>query len=190
MKLMSVLWKKLKVCRITFAFFKILSCEQIKSVGRPQQKRAQEKRRAISPIAPEYSSNLLKDIETEDFSAALSTVAYEESPLDEERSQTAIPDGAGRGVVAGSSKVPDVVGGNVGHSQKSENADDDHSDDQLFEVSQEKAPPPKTADVEPITEPEDRSEGKSNSEIKFKPTIALLTKFNKGTCVTSISVGC
>ena len=187
MKLMLISWNKPKVCRITFAFFKIPSYEQIKSVGRPQQKRAQEKRRAISPIAPEYSSNLLKDIETEDF---LSTVAYEESPLDEKRSQTAIPDGAGRGIVAGSSKVPDVTGGNVGHSQKSENADDDHSDDQLFEVSQEKAPPPKTADVEPITEPEDRSEGKSNSEIKFKPTIALLTKFNKGTCVTSISVGC
>ena len=190
---MSVLWKEIKVC-IILRISKPPSSEQTQLGGRRQRKRAQEKRRAISPIAQEYASSVLNDIETEDFQADLSTVIYEEAPLDEERFRTPIPDGAGRGI-AGSSKVPDVTGGNVGHSQKSNNVDDDdHSIDQiideLFEFTQEKAPP-KTADPEPITEPKDGGgEGKSNSEKRFKPTVALLPKFNKGTCVASIIVDC
>lgn len=165
-------------------FLKTPSCKRTKLVGRRQQKRAQEKRRAISPVAPEYPSSLLEDFETEDFPAASSTVTYEEAPLDEERSRT---DGAERGV-AGPSKVFVVGGGSVGHSQKFKTDDDDHTDDQL-QVLQEKAPL-KIADLEPITEPEDSGESKSNSQNKFKPTAALLPKSNKGTCVASIIVGC
>ena len=189
MKLMSVLWNELKVCKILLNH-RILnspSSKRIKSVCQHQQKRAQKKSRAISPIPPEDPSGLLNDIETEYFLAVSSNVIYEEAPLDEERPHTPILDGAGSGV-AGSSKVPDMTGGQVGHSQKSKNPEDDHSDDQLG-VSQEK-PPPKIADLEPITEPEDSGEGKSNSAKKFKPTATLLLKSNKGTCVGSIIVGC
>lgn len=140
----------------------------------------------MSPITPEYPSNLPKDSETEDFSAASSTVIQEEASVDEELSRTPIPDGAGTGV-AGSSKVPDMTGGKVGHSQKSKNADDDDGYEPFLEVSQEKAPPT-IANFEPITEPEDSGEGKFNSEKKFKP--ALVPKSNKleGTCVASIII--
>ena len=101
-----------------------------------------------------------------------------------------MPDIVGRGV-AGSSKVVDVTGGKVAHSQKSKNADDELSDDQLV-VSQEKAvpSPQKIADPEPITEAEDSGEGKSSSQKKFQPFAALFPKSNKGTCVASIIVDC
>jgi hypothetical protein len=168
-----------------------LTWKRTKSASRRQQKRAQEKRRAISPIAPEYPPSPL----TEDFPAASSTVIYEEAPLDEERSHTIILDGAERGV-AGSSKVADMTEGKVvAPSQKSKNADDEHSDDQQLdqlEVSQEEAVrlPLEIADLEPITEPEDSGEGKSNSQKKFKAATTSLSKSNKGTCVVSIIVGC
>lgn len=169
-----------------------LTFKRTKSASRRQQKRAQEKRRALSTdwVAYPPSSLTDKDFDTEDFPAASSTVIYEESPLDEERSHTAIPDDVGRGV-AGPSKVADMTGGKVvAHSQKSKNADDEHSDDQ-FEVSQEKEKavrvPLKMADLEPITEPEDSGEGKSNSQ-KFKPAAALLPKSNEGILVSPVSL--
>ena len=126
----------------------------------------------------------------DDFPAASSTVIHEAAPPDEERSRTPIPDGVGRGV-AGSSKVADMTGGKVTHSQKSENADDEPSDDQL-EDSREKAVgvPLKKADPEPIAEPEDIGEGKFNSQKKFRPAATLFPKSNKGICVTSIIVSC
>lgn len=148
----------------------------------------QEKSRTISPVVPEHLSSILKDIETEDFPAASSTVIHEESPLDEEYSRTPIPNGVGRGIV-GPSKFPNMTEGKVGHSQKSKNAGDDHSEDQL-EVSQEKVPPLKMADLEPTTEPEDSAEGEFNSQKKFKPSAAaLLPDSSEGTCVASIIVG-
>jgi hypothetical protein len=171
---MSVLWNKLKVCRILLYHCIFQKPLHVNEVGRRQQKRAQGRSRAISPIAPEYPASLLNDSETEDFPAASSTVIYEEASFDEERSRTPIPDGAERGV-AGPSKIPDMTGGKISHSQKSKYADDDHSDDQPREHA-----PPKIADLEPITEPEDSGEGKSDSQKKFKPTAALLPKSNKG----------
>ena len=181
-----------------------LDVKRTKSVGRRQQKQnraaTQQKSRAISPIAPEYPSSLLKDnIETEDFPIASSTVIHDKAPLDEELSRTTpIPYGAGaeRGVAgsSSSSKVPDVAEEKISrHSYKSKNADDDHHDtDDQLEVLQEeeKASSLKIADPEPVTEPEDGGENKSNSQKKFKPTVALLPKSNnnKGTCVAIIII--
>ena len=68
------------------------------------------------------------------------------------------------------------------------NADDEHTDDQL-EVSQEKAVQ-EIADLQPVAEPEDSGEGKSNSQKRFKPATALFSKSNKGTCVASVILCC
>lgn len=79
-----------------------------------------------------------------------------------------------------------MTGGKVAHSQKSKNVDDEHSDDQLEAVRV----PLKIPDLEPITEPEDYGEGKSNSPKKFRPAATLFPKSNKGTFVANIIVGC
>jgi hypothetical protein len=188
MKLMSLLWNELKVCNIVSFLNHCISltCKKIKSVGRRQQKRAQEKSRATSPITPEYP----KDIETEGFPTASSTVIHVDVPPDEERSRTPISEGVGKRVSV-SSKVTDMTGGKVADSQKSRNVDDERSDDQL-DVSQEKAvrDPLKISDLQPTTEPEDSGEGKSNPQKKFKFTAAIFPKFNIGTCIASIIVGC
>jgi hypothetical protein len=84
-----------------------------------------------------------------------------------------------------------MTGGKVADSQKSRNVDDERSDDQL-DVSQEKAvrDPLKISDLQPTTEPEDSGEGKSNSQKRFKFATAIFPKFNIGTCIASIIVGC
>ena len=187
---MSVLWNELKVgSSIPSQSFLSFTC---KPVSRRQQKQAQEKRGAISPITPEYPSPLAgKDIEMDDFPVTSTTVViHEEPPLDEEPvgSHTPVPDGIGRGVVGSSSKLAEELRGNVvvAHSQKSKNADNEQIDDRFVQVSQEekavRVPPLKMADLKPIAEPESSGEGKSDSPKKFKPP-----KFNKG---NSLIVGC
>lgn len=121
---------------------------------------------------------------------ASSTVIHSEVPVVEGRSHTPIPEDIGKRIAGGSlSKVADTAGGRVEHSQKSrKHVDDERSEDEDYQVSQEKGIPLKTADVRPITKPEYNGEGGSNLRKKFRPGGALFRKSSKGTLLPSLSV--
>jgi hypothetical protein len=158
-----------------------LTCKTNRSVSRRQQKRAQEKSRAISPIAEEHFSNFSK----ESFSIVSNTIIHPEVSLDEQSlAVTPTPDVIGKGI-GGSSKAADTIGGKL--ESKSEKRANVQFSDQP-EVPQEKAFPLKVADLQPIAEPEDNDESGSKSPKKFRPAGVVFPKSNKGHLFCSL--GC
>ncbi|KAF8815970.1 hypothetical protein BYT27DRAFT_6482472 [Phlegmacium glaucopus] len=148
-------------------------------VGRRQQKKAQGKGRALTPIDTEFPpSPSNHGLEMEDFPMASSTVIHPNPPLDEGLSHTPIPEEFGREIDGLSNAA--TAGGRVHYSQKSrKHVDDEQSDDQLEgdRVSEETAVPLKKIPyVRQITELEDNGEGGSNLQKKFKPRGAFFPK--------------
>lgn len=114
----------------------------------------------------EYAS----DVET-----TSETPVVPEFLLDRAHLRTSIPNGKS---ITGSSSIPDMIGEKINPSGT--HGDDQHSNDQL-EVPQEKADPVEQTDIQPIPEPEDRAEGGSNSQGKFKAVYAAFSaRINKG----------
>lgn len=157
-----------------------------RSVSRCQQKRAQEKSRAISPIAEEHSSNSLRDgFEPEGFSMVSNTVIHSEVSLDKQPlAVTLTPDVIGKGI-GRPSKADDTIPWKV-ESKFEKRANVEHTNQP--EVPQEKAFPLKAADLQPIAEPEDNGPGGPHSTKKFRPAGVLFPKSNKGYLFCSLGL--
>ena len=147
---MSVLWNELRVSIFLVIVFQN-SPHFHRSAGRRLQKQAQGKGRGMTSISPEPPfTSLNNDLEIEDLWAS-STVINSEVPLVEGRSHTPIPEDIGKGIAGGSSsKVADTAGGRVEHSQKSrKHIDDERSEDEDYQVSQEKGSKQPMSDQSP-----------------------------------------
>lgn len=125
------------------------------------------------------------DFEPQDLPMASSTVIHPEAVFDEQPLGSPKPDGVGK-AIGGPCKAAHTTEGKADHSQ--EHADGERIIDQLEIPQKTVVVPPKAANLQPIAELQDKGEGGSNSLKKFKPAGVLLSKSNRGTFVSLLTV--